>query len=57
MVTLWLLVCLAYNLFTVFLTRNVRPELRRGRTRRFWVKRIAAEFTAGLPVRARTRSP
>ena len=57
MVTLWLLVCLAYNLFTVWLTRNVRPELRRGRSRRFWVKRIAAEFTAGLPVRARTRSP
>ena len=57
MVTLWLLVCLAYDLFSVWLSRNVKGVLRRGRTCRFWVRRIAAEFTAGLPVRARTRSP
>ena len=57
MVTLWLLVCLAYNLFSIWLTRNVKGVLRRGRTCRFWVRRIAAEFIAGLPVRARTRSP
>ena len=57
MVTLWLLVCLAYNLFRAWLTRNVKGVLRRGRTCRFWVRRIAAEFMAGLPVSARTRAP
>ncbi len=53
MLTLWLLVCLAYNLYTVWLTRNVRPELRRGRTRRWWAKRIERDFFNGLPDRAR----
>jgi len=57
MVTLWLLVCLAYNLFSVWLTRNVKAVLRRGRTCRFWVKRISAEFYGSLAVRARCRSP
>ena len=54
MVSLWLLVCLGYNHFAVFLTRNVRPELRRGRSRRFWVKRIERDFYNGLPDRARS---
>ena len=54
MVTLWLLVCLAYNLFRVWLTRNVKAVLRRGRTCRFWVRRLLAEFCNGLPVRARS---
>ena len=54
MVSLWLLVCLAYNLFSVWLTRNVRPELRRGRTRRFWVQRLQRDFFNGLPDRARS---
>ena len=54
MVSLWLLVGLAYNLFTVWLTRNVRPQLRRGRTCRFWVKRIERDFFNGLPDRARS---
>ncbi len=54
MVTLWLLVCLAYNLFRAWLTRNVKAVLRRGRTCRFWVRRLLAEFCDGLPVRARS---
>lgn len=53
MLTLWLLVCLAYNLYTVWLTRNVRPELRRGRTRRWWADRIKCDFFNGLSDRPR----
>jgi len=53
MVTLWLLLCLAYNLFTVWLTRNIRPEPRRGRTRRWWVRRIVRDLFSGLPECAR----
>jgi len=54
MVGLWLLLCLAYDLYTVWLTRNLAPELRRGRTRRFWVQRIERHFFNGLPDRARS---
>jgi hypothetical protein len=54
MVGLWLLLGLAYNLFTVWLARNVAPALRRGRTRRFWVRRIQRDFFNGLTDSARS---
>lgn len=54
MVSLWLLVCLAYNLYTLWLRRNVKAVLRRGRTGRFWAQRIKRDLFNGLPHRARS---
>ena len=34
MVFLWLLLCLAYDLFHVFITRNLKPQLRAGDSER-----------------------
>jgi hypothetical protein len=48
MVVLWLLVCLAYNLFHVFITRNLKPQLRHAHTIRHWAKLIEAEFYSTL---------
>jgi len=47
MVFLWLLVCLAYNLFHVFITRNLKPQLRDGHSQRIWAELIKAEFCQG----------
>ena len=35
---------LAYNIFHVFLARNVKPAVRRGKTEIFWARLIAAEL-------------
>jgi Transposase DDE domain len=35
---------LAYNIFHVFLARNVKPSVRQGRTQIFWARLIAAEL-------------
>jgi hypothetical protein len=44
MVFLWLLLCLAYNLFHVFITRNLKPQFRDGHSQRHWAELIKAEF-------------
>jgi hypothetical protein len=44
MVILWLLLCLAYNLFGVFLARNLKPQLRAGHSQRHWAELIKADF-------------
>jgi len=41
-----LLAFLAYNIFHAFFALNLKPELRRGRTMKFWVCLIAAEIHA-----------
>jgi len=35
---------LAYNIFHVFLARNVKPSVRQGKTQIFWARLIAAEL-------------
>ena len=35
---------LAYNIFHVFLARNVKPAVRQGKTEIFWARLIAAEL-------------
>ena len=37
---------LAYNIFHSFLVRNLKPEVRKGRTQTFWAMLIAAELYA-----------
>ena len=39
-----LVVFLAYNIFHVFLARNVKPSIRHGKTQIFWARLIAAEL-------------
>ena len=39
-----LVVFLAYNIFHVFLARNVKPSVRQGKTQIFWARLIAAEL-------------
>jgi hypothetical protein len=41
-----LLAFLAYNLFHAFFARNLKPEVRRGRTMTFWARLIAANILA-----------
>ena len=38
---------LAYNIFHVFLVRNVKPSARQGKTQIFWARLIAAELYSG----------
>ena len=40
-----LLAFLAYNIFRAFFARNLKPEVRRGRTMEFWVRLIVAEIS------------
>jgi hypothetical protein len=42
---------LAYNIFHVFLARNVKPSARQGKTQIFWARLIAAELYRGAPRR------
>jgi len=39
-----LVVFLAYNIFHVFLARNVKPSVRKGKTQIFWARLMAAEL-------------
>jgi len=41
---LLLVAFLAYNIFHVFLARNVKPSVRQGKTQIFWARLIAAEL-------------
>lgn len=38
----WLIIMLAYNLFHVFICYNLKPQLRKGHTKQYWVQVIAA---------------
>jgi hypothetical protein len=40
-----LLLFIAYNLFHAFIERNLKPQVRAGRTAKYWADLIAAEFT------------
>lgn len=39
-----LLLFIAYNLFHAFIERNLKPELRAGRSQKYWADLIASEF-------------
>ena len=39
-----LLLFIAYNLFHAFIERNLKPQIRAGRTQKYWADLIAAEF-------------
>jgi Transposase DDE domain len=52
-----LLAFLAYNLFHAFLTRNIKPSLRRVRTESFWAQLIAAQIYTEAGRRLTARSP
>ncbi len=39
-----LLLFIAFNLFHAFIERNLKPEIRRGHTLKYWAELIAAEF-------------
>jgi hypothetical protein len=52
-----LLAFLAYNLFHAFLTRNVKPQLREGKTESFWARLITAQIYAQAGTRVLARSP
>lgn len=41
-----LLLFIAYNLFHAFIARNLKPQVRAGRTQKYWADLIAAELTA-----------
>jgi len=44
-----LLAFLACNLFQAFFTLNLKPQIRRNRTRAFWPSMMATEIRAGIP--------
>jgi Transposase DDE domain len=52
-----LLAFLAYNLFHAFLIRNVKPQLREGKTESFWVHLIAAQIYTPAGALTTARSP
>jgi len=39
-----LLLFVAYNLFHAFMSLNLKPEIRAGRTQQYWVRLVASEF-------------
>jgi len=43
-----LIAFLAFNIFHAFLTLNLKPQVRKGRTKIFWSKFMAAEIYAGI---------
>jgi hypothetical protein len=48
-----LLLFIAYNLFHTFIERNLKPQVRAGRTNKYWADLIAADFiTAFSPMSA-----
>jgi len=54
---LYLTVFLAFNLFHAFLTLNVKPALRQGKTDAFWIKVITSEIYARTSEFSQVRSP
>lgn len=57
MVAIWLLLCLTYNLFHVFIARNLKPQLRDGHAQRHWASLIRAEFYSRLVPGLHARPP
>lgn len=57
MLVLWLLLCLAYNLFHAFITRNLKPQRRHGHTQRHWAKLIEADFRVRASASQHTHPP
>jgi hypothetical protein len=43
-----LIAFLAFNIFHAFFVRNLKPQIRKGRTRVFWSRFMAAEIYAGI---------
>jgi hypothetical protein len=43
-----LIAFLAFNIFHTFFARNLKPQIRKGRTRIFWCRFMAAEIYAGI---------
>jgi hypothetical protein len=43
-----LIAFLAFNTFQAFFARNLKPQIRKGRTRIFWCRFMAAEIYAGI---------
>jgi len=54
---LWLLLCLAYNLFHAFIDRNLEPALRARHTLKHWADLLLAGFYNGLPRPRGARAP
>ena len=43
-----LLLFIAYNLFHAFIERNLKPEIRQGRTQKYWADLVTAEFVTAF---------
>lgn len=43
-----LLLFIAYNLFHAFVERNLKPEIKQGRSEKYWVDLICGEFTTAF---------
>jgi hypothetical protein len=54
---LYLTVFLAFNLFHAFLTLNLKPALRQGRTDSFWIRILISEIYGQTSEYARIRAP
>lgn len=54
---LYLTVFLAFNLFHAFLTLNVKPALRQGKTDLFWIRLMTSEIYAQTSEFSRVRAP
>jgi hypothetical protein len=48
---------LAYDIFHTFLTLNLRPQIRQGKTEIYWARLLAAELYAGTARFAAGSSP
>ena len=57
MLVLWLLLCLAYNLFHAFITRNLKPQRRCRHSQRYWARLIEADFHARASPNRHTHPP
>lgn len=57
MTVLWLLLCLAYNLFHVFIARDLKPQRRDGHSQLYWARLIAADFHLRASSCRRTHPP
>jgi hypothetical protein len=53
----YLTVFLAFDLFHAFLTLNIKPALRQGKTDAFWIRVITSEIYARTPEFSQVRSP
>ena len=49
MLVIWLLLFVSYNLFHAFIRLNLKPQIRFGKTIRYWVDQIKADFYTWPP--------